>query len=440
MNTKNFQQYVHNAKRQLTFVARPGTRRNATLSLLTQIVTSLVGAIQLVLLARFLGAEGVGMWSAIVSLVAITAGFVNFGFHVPVARDIARRPSTAQWLVGTALGVSFLVSYPLTVGVSTVVGWLTKYQGPLSFSILLAALGILLASTGILFSRTTQALNHFGWDFGIQSVARITGVVLLIGALKIYPSINSVLVVSLLISLAIIVCFYFFLQRTVGTITPKFNRGASKFLISEALPVTFASVMATIGVRADNVILERMVNPTEAGLYTVAYSFFLLGAVLLYSLTLAVFPPLARLNTDTQNQKTGSLSNEFRSFYFRVLIYFTVIGLCGTILIWFLGESILLRIFGEDFTISAKLLGILAIGLPFVAISRTSFQALNASGKQTGTFTAFATGAIFNVALNLLLIPVWGAYAASAISVTTEVIIAALTVFMVTRRKKGIPT
>ncbi|MCY4525194.1 MAG: oligosaccharide flippase family protein, partial [Anaerolineaceae bacterium] len=79
------------------------TLRNVSaLTLSTVIARGLLFLWQLVL-ARFLGEAGYGVYGAIASFIAIGATFTNFGTGAIIIREVARQPQRAGDYLGTAL-------------------------------------------------------------------------------------------------------------------------------------------------------------------------------------------------------------------------------------------------------------------------------------------------------------------------------------------------
>lgn len=419
--------------KSITSLFGSGTKRNVLISILTQGMNSFVSATQFVIVGRILGAEGLGLWSAIVSLVVIVTGFVNLGLYIPVGRDVARSPESASKLIGVALGIILTMVVPSTIVLSVSSGWLVGYRDLVLFSVLLMAISISLRSIGSLLSSVTQAFNHFEWDFLVRTIGRVGGLMLLVPALITFPAVTTVISVNAISWFIILVLFLFFLSRVVSPIRPISDWGVGKDLIREAVPITLASAMATIGIRVDNLIIERTIGSAQAGVYTAAYSFFLIGAAFLFAMTVGLFPSFARLNSNTIRTRSGQLGASFRGLYLKSILVIAGIGVLGTLLVWLIGGQMLILVYGEEFSNAVVLLRILALGFPLVAISRTSYQALNASGNQINSFVAFAAGAGFNLVANIILIPTYGAIAASIIAIATEVIIAILAVYLIAR-------
>ena len=92
-------------------------------------------------------------------------------------------------------------------------------------------------------------------------------------------------------------------------------------------------------------------------------------------------------------------------------------------------------IFGKSFTGSVPALQILSLGFPFFFISALLWHLLIIFDKQKYLTIIYASGAIFNVIANLILIPKHGYIAASVVTVVSEALIVLLLTIAVLRSK-----
>jgi O-antigen/teichoic acid export membrane protein len=310
---------------------------------------------------------------------------------------------------------------PLALGLNLVIGLVLGFRGESLAAILLAAMGMAIGSLASLWISALFAIERFHIYLKLVVAVRASGLVLMILSLKMLPSVITVISVVLLANLAFGIAGFTIVQRMFGRIRPRWDFLVARKLMIEAFPVTWASVMATIGLRADSVMIERLRGANEAGIYSGAYSIYMFGAVLVYAASVATFPRFAQAS-NPDNVVPG----QFKALFFYSAPRIAALGIAGTFVGMFAGPLAVKLFYGLPFADSQNPLRVLVLALPFIGLNRLGYQAMNASNHQNKTFIATAIGALFNVVANLLLIPRWSYIAASWTTVATEVLMSGL--------------
>jgi len=398
---------------------RKDEQRNVFLMMSAQAIDSIISALTYVMVGRLLGPSAMGLWSAVMSASAITFGFVNIAVNVPVSREVARNRRIATQYIDVAWAVILVLTVPLTLGLNLTAGWTLGFRDDSLTAMLLAAAGMALGSFTTLWLSVLFAIERFDVYLKLVAIFRATGLLLMLGLLQMFPHVLTVMAVTVLVNTAYALTGLAIVRRTFGRIRPRWDFQLARQLVAEALPVTFASVMASIGLRADSVMMERLRGATEAGIYSAAYSVYMFGAVVVFSATVALFPRFAKAS-----DRTCSDIPQFEQVFLNSGQYVVAFGIFAAVVGLGVAPWILRLLYGLRFADSRAPLQILMLAIPFLALNRLGYQALNASNRQNMTFIATALGAGFNVASNLILIPRWGYIAASWTTVITEAIMA----------------
>ena len=91
--------------------------------------------------------------------------------------------------------------------------------------------------------------------------------------------------------------------------------------------------------------------------------------------------------------------------------------------IWFIAKDLIVIFFGEEYAPSVLALQILIGFLPFSFINSITQYILIAVNRQRFLTLAFVIGAAFNLAANLVAIPLFSFYGAAAITILSELIL-----------------
>lgn len=187
-------------------------------------------------------------------------------------------------------------------------------------------------------------------------------------------------------------------------------RGVSRAHLSDywrSLPVTGVNDLVSMALfRLDVVFLAVLAGSVAVGHYTAAYR--LLETVLFISWSIArvVLPALA--DTTTTDQQRGRTVTG--ALLLSVGLYLPYAALLLT-----RGDELVALIFGEGF-VEPVVMVALAFAPVFFAVAQVGISALLALRPDPIVLAASAAALVVNVALNLLLIPRYGAAAAAAVT------------------------
>jgi O-antigen/teichoic acid export membrane protein len=186
---------------------------------------------------------------------------------------------------------------------------------------------------------------------------------------------------------------------------PVFSAAVLKRLLRFGVPLVPATLAWWIFSFSDRIVLGRLSDLREVGLYSVANSATTVLGLLAGGLSLAWTPHALRLYEEHPG--------EAPVFYGRILTYIILgFGLLAVIVTTFAHE--LLSILAtEDYLGAARAVGPLALG--FVAFASVQVTGLGMTlKKKTGFLALFAWGAaVLNLALNLALVPAYGMLASA---------------------------
>ena len=144
-----------------------------------------------------------------------------------------------------------------------------------------------------------------------------------------------------------------------------------------------------INLRFDSIVISSQLGNFATGVYSTAYNFYLFAAILMYVVSLSLFPTFAH----------GGAKNKEKLTKLVTLLSFAILGY-GVLLIGFIqfiAPTVIPILYGANYQESLQPLYILTIGLPFYGLNRLMVQVLNATDCQKWTFYATSTGAVFNM-------------------------------------------
>lgn len=375
--------------------------RNTTANVVGRGLALFFSAGATVVLARFLGSEKLGEFGAIYAYLALFAWMATFGFEPVLVREISRERPSASDFLRTATVLSWFLSIGM-VAVAVLVSPIAGYTGHLRGLLILAGIEYVLTPLrlrGVMFQ--VDMRQWYGATINIVRQGAwfaIIVVLWLLGAPLSYVIAGRVVAALLESSL-----IWGYSRRFLAG-TGRFARERATKMFMQSFPIAFTSLLGTIYLRIDQVMLHRMVSDSVLGQYVAAVKvsemFEMLPAALMFTLA----PILAVSVAEPQR---------FRSYVDRAFRYFMVAA-CGLCVLMTVGARIIVRVmYGKQFSPAAPLLAVLIWSEIAVFFAAVVVNVLIAHNQERLLPIPTLVGAAVNVGLNLVLIPRYAAAGAA---------------------------
>jgi O-antigen/teichoic acid export membrane protein len=223
---------------------------------------------------------------------------------------------------------------------------------------------------------------------------------------------------------------YVIVARRYFLPTVHFDPVLARRLLKMALPFALVFFLNTVYFRIDVVILSAMRPLTEVGYYTAAYKFLDGLSFVPQTIMNAVFPTLSVVHLDTVAAMRQAYTATIRLLAALAVPFAVVLG--------FGAAPFLSAPFIKVYPQSAPALQILALAIVFMFVNSTFVFGLGAMDRQMDSVLLSVLSIVVNVALNLILIPLFpratGYLGCSWATVITEVFLLVAGYWMVRRR------
>ncbi len=393
--------------------------KNAFFQAFARIVTTGLGFLITILVARYFGADSFGDFSKITSYVALYYLFVDFGLNAIFLKE-AKSFSTLLYLRILIASVIFIFAN-LIANVLPYNPILNIGFSPLvRFGIFIYSFSLF--AQAIIFSTASIFQKNLRYEFYV--VSQIVGGVInffLIGVLVFFAKSLELVIFSFLVSTFItaIVSLLFIKERFW-----EFDFPYSKKILISSIPLGLMLIFNLIYFRIDIFILSFMKPNVDVALYSLAYKFFDFFIALPLFLSNALYPKLLQ-----------SISDK-KSFYKILKTYlpiYLILSIIFLIPVWFL--SPLFSLVSSEFSKAYIPFRILILSLPIFFITSFLQWVLISIGKQKRLSLIYATSLSLNIFLNLLFIP---RYSYIASSVATGVSEAFVLVFLIIELRRSV--
>ena len=370
------------------------------------IISKALFLMQIIFIARYLGTAGLGKYTFVFAFGGLFFILSNPGLTDLTTREISRNKSKTGKYLGNLLVIKLGLCLVASLLMIVVINLMNVPQE---------------LKVGIYLICLILSIDAFIWVF--YSVFRAYEK-MLYEAITLL--IHNMIIVGLVIYLLIRgygfiwLISAFVIGKTVGLIITayfsykllpkpllKVDLRLWKHLMIKSIPFLVIFFFSSIIYRIDLVMLQFFKGETIVGLYGAADT--IIRNLILFPLVfiISVYPSLSKYSIKNKDKLYYLYKKSF--LYVFLFSLFIVIG-C-----FISGKFIILLMFGKEFIESVFILKLISIGGFFLFLSIINVYYLNAINKPAMNVKIFIVGAVINIILNLMLIPMYS-YTGAAIS------------------------
>ncbi|MBS3132186.1 flippase [Candidatus Woesearchaeota archaeon] len=365
-----------------------------------------------IFLARYLGKEAFGIINFSMAFAMIILIVADFGFSTFLIKEIATKKNKAAQIVSNSLILKFLLgaaSFLIAYISLEVLGYGSDVK---VISYVMVLFAIVQSFTFVYYS-VFRAFEKMYYD-AIVKVIRISllaamvyaGFAMNYGLLWIASSFLITEIAVLFVSAAI--AYSKFIPLSFRASLPFSMR-----LLSESSLFCFSMAFAGIFMYIDIVIISKIRGNAEVGIYSAAYNILLALIFIPMMYANAIFPVISRLHISSKN----SLSFAYQKSY----KYMLIAGLPVSAGVFVLSRNIINFLYGQEYGAAVLALKILSGYMFLRFINIISGFTLSSMDRQKSRVVSQGATAVMNIALDLILVPIFGFIGAAIATLITEV-------------------
>ncbi len=372
--------------------------RNFSWLVLANLATMGASFVLIILVARQLGQEQLGVYSSIMSLVFIFAYVADFGTSSVITRELSRDKQSVSVYIRYSFGLSVVLALA-AFGLTLFTGWLLGKTGDVLILLVMASFWMVSDSLPDVFVSAFRAFENMHLITVMNLISKIVlvgGVGLL--ALGIWGfSLKGVFWVYVLSGLIGLFAAGYMAYRKFGRFRLSFSPLFTRNILKQSYFIGLSGLCFAVYNRVDVLMLSTMQSDTAAGIYSACYGLFLLVSIIPSLATSAVFPAFSRHYVTSRGKLRQDCVKGVQILLLLAVVIVTAIYLLGG---WLLGF-----LYGGGYDAAVPALRILMLSIVFTFPASILSTLLIISGKQGWYFVASLLMVIVNVVLNLILIP-----------------------------------
>lgn len=385
--------------------------KNASWIIGIQIVKSLLGLVISMLTARFLGPSNFGLINYAASIVAFVTPIMYLGLNGVLVQEIVNTPEKEGEILGTSVTMTFLSSLLCVIGVISFAAAVNRGERE---TVIVCAL----YSTLLIF----QSLELLNYWFQAKLLSKYaSGVALfayaVISGYKIYllAAHKSIywFALSNALDYMIIVIGLFIVYKRLGGGRLRFNLSTARRLWGKSRYYIVSNMMIAIFAQTDRIMLKLMINDAATGYYSAAVACAgMTGFV--FTAIIDSFRPLI-----FDDKKTDEIRYEKDMCrLYGIIIY---LSLLQSLVITLFSGLIIKILYGAAYSASINALKLIVWYTTFSYLGSVRNIWILAENKQKYLWIINLSGALANVALNYILIPITGIMGAALASLVTQI-------------------
>lgn len=370
-----------------------------------------IGVIISMLTARYFGPSNFGLINYAASIVTFITPVALLGFNSTLVQELVRNPKDEGEIMGTAIMASLLTDILCIAGVACFV----RIVQPNERNTLIICV---LYSTMLFF----QSLELLQYWFQAKLLSKYMAICTLIG--YVLASAYQIILMAKGMSIeyfavfkaleyavvsAGLMCVY--LRKYRRWFRFSLNRFKQMFHSSRLYMISMLLVM--VYVQTDRIMIKMMLGDEQLGYYSAAIN----AAMITEFVYLAIIDSFRPAILESRLNDRSAFENGMRRMFACVV----GISICQGIIYTAFGKWIILLLYGKQYLSGVSTLRILTWYSLFANIGSARMVWIQAENQSSVYWKINLCGAVLNIALNALLIPIWGINGAAIASFFSQV-------------------
>ena len=384
----------------------------------SQIITSVCAFLWTIIIARYLGVADYGIVSFAISFTGLLGILMDLGMSTYVVREIAKHKDQLDKYMNNIFLFKFILAIALFL-ISGILLYLLGYSNLTIIVTLLFTIELILMSMVTFIVAIFQSFEKLKY----QSIgAIINSVFLLLGILITITFDYGIIFIAISYIIGYLFYFAYMFYNYVRNFSfPSFELDLPfiKSVVISAIPFGLTNFFYTIYFSIDIVMLSFLTGDYATGLYKSAYNIINVFATFFVVYQSVIFPVMSKFFQESQD--LIKISYELSVKYLLLII------IPLSVFIFFYARPIVDLIYSSQYSLASTPVQILIWTVSFLFINGAAAVLLNAIDKEKTVTKIYIIAAIFNVCLNLVLIPMFSYDGAAIATVLSEILITVLT-------------
>lgn len=364
------------------------------------------------LTARYLGPSNYGLINYAAAIVSFIAPFMYLGYNNILVQELVHYPDKEGEIMGTAIISSFFSSI-ICIGLIIIFVFIinTKEKETLLVCSLYSSLLLFQSMDLIIYWFQAKLIAKYSSSISLCAhiIIILYKIYILISGKSIYWFAISSAMEYMVVSLSLL-----FVYRYLGGGKLKFSLKRMKKMLNVSKYYIISSVMVSVSVYIDRIMIKIMINDIITGYYSAAVTCAAMTTFIFVAIIDSFRPVILEYKIKNKNKYQETIK-----LLYSLILYLAIIQ---GILTFCLATPIVHIIFGSSYLTTTSLLKVVVWYTPFSYLGAIRNIWILAEEKGKYLWMINFVSAIVNIVTNLVLIPSFGALGAAIASLISNFI------------------
>jgi O-antigen/teichoic acid export membrane protein len=379
--------------------------KNLSWSIISRIVQIINSLVIGVIVARYLKPELYGILNYSAGYIAMFPLITEFGLTSILIRELAKKNTNKDELLGTSLLIRLLLSV-FTIILIALSLYFFEDDNSLRIFIFINSFNFLFLS----FSMTIN--NYFNSQLQNEKNAkseifRVSILALLKVACIIFKAPLMAFIILAAVDSAVILLYSIpVFAKSYGSLRNlKFSLNCGKGLMVSSFPLFIEGITGVFYQKIDVVLTGKMVNTEAVAYYSVALKFIDFAIFIPLVIVQTLTPMLVKKFEEAGEDKKHPTYVEFKNKLGDLVTYS---GLVISLFLFIAARPLILILYGHEYEQSILILQILSLKGLLCGLGYSASAMIITEGRQRISFLTNIIGGATNIILSLILIPAYG--------------------------------
>ncbi len=380
--------------------------------LIEKVSKGVLTALTSIIVARYLGAEGLGAISIALTLYSIFSVIGTLGLERVVLKELESPECHPEKLMGGVILLRIIGAIVAFIVVNISVVYFYAGNLKLQYMILMLSFAFFIAignTFEVFYRKQLRSKNvTIVRVFGLF-ISAITKIIIVFLSLDVVWFTLPLLIETTIISISFLYLRFNDEQLTLGKL--EYQLGEAKRLIHFSWPLLLSGLAGSLYFQIDKILIHQYMDDTALGRYALIFQMVSILLLMLNAINLSVTPVLNKLYFNNRKEYW----NKFKEV--------TALKFCLAISLGFglalLGNIVIQFVVGEDYFYSQEVLWAFSIYIMLVSITSLNTEYCILAGVVRPLFYLRILTLLLNFTLNLYFIPIWGLYGAACATVVS---------------------
>ena len=405
--------------------------KNSLIQMFGKIFSMFFGIIGIGIMTRYLGQEGFGKYTTIITFTQIFTVFLDLGLSNVTLKMISHEnDENTEKIISKIFTLRFFLNF--LIFLAPAIAQLFPYSNDIKQ-------GILICSFAFFFTNLIQILVVL-LQKKLNTTAYAIGEIFskLIFLLSIIYIVTNSLELKYILIFSILSNFVYFINVFIGArkyskIKFKIDLKFWKEVLIMCWPFAVSIILNLIYFRGDTFILSLLKPQADVGIYGAAYKVLEIYDMFPILFVNLILPILDRSYKQKDFERFKRIVQKIFDFFLMIAIPLVFGGIL-------LSKDVIILVAGKDFIKAGGVLQILILAMSIITFGALFCSLIIAVNKQKKMTIGYITAAVISIIGYLVLIPKYSYYGAAITTVVVELIVTIFAIVIFKKETKFLPS